>query len=323
MKRFWLLGGVAATICAVAFGVPSASGGTVNCTGVISGGTINGSVSAGPGCDLEGVHVTGNVSVKSNGSLTTNGSTIDGNVEIAHTSGTNSICTTSIGGLLNVAYNSGTTSIGVGCGGNTIGGSVNIHNNTGQVTISNTAIGGNLTCRYDSPPASLGTGGNTVAGKSEGECTTKIAVPCPPAGCTTLVSDGNTTARVTVPGGGSSGTLSVILASPPPDDLCGPYGEGGEPPHPSGDIVKIVPPNGYTPGNPIVAEITFNFSQGLFEICKSDTGNPPFTALPECQFSEESDTPINVPCWEFIGGEGSNKARVFITSIDPAIGGHY
>lgn len=322
MKRPWQLVGLAAMTCGFAFaiGTPVASGGNVDCTGIYGAVTISGNVKAGPGCDLEGTHVTGNVSVKSNGSLTTNGATIDGNVEIHKSSGMNAICDTALGGKLHVDDNTGTTSIGfpAGCGDNTVGGNVEIHKNSGQVTISHTDVGGKLDCHHNSPPASTGDGGNTVRRETKGECTTGTTIKCPAAGCSTAVSDGNTEVVVNVPGGGKSGHLSVTLSPPPPDDGCG-GGEGGPPPS-SGDVVTVDPPGGYTAANPITIDITYNFSEGLFEICKSDNGKPPFTALPLCTF-DESETPANVPCWQHVG-ESSNQALVYITSVDPAINGH-
>ena len=325
MKRLWVLVGFTALVCGVVFIVtPVASGATYNCSGLVTGGTINGNVSVTSGlCELEGTHVTGNVTVSGSGSLISNGSTIDGNVAIQNDSGSNAFCGTTIGGNLSVHNNTGSTSIGdgFGCDPNTVGGNVEIHNNAGPVTISRTHVGGNLDCHSDTPSASTGTGGNTVDGKSSGECTTSTTVSCPSTGCKALVSDGNTSATVDVPGGGKNGNLTLTLSSPPSDDGCGPYGEGGEPPNPSGDIVTIVPPGGYGPDNPITVDITFNFSQGLFEICKSNNGKPPYTALPPCTGFSESGTPSNVPCWE--GIDEGNEALVYITSTDPSVGGHY
>ena len=298
--------------------VPSvASGATVSCTGPM-GPSVTGNVSAGPGCMLNGTHVTGNVVTQSNGSLTATNATIDGNVEIKSTSGANSICGTTIGGNLQVHDNTGTTTIDGSCGDNSVGGNVEIHNNTGPVTISHTAVDGNLKCHNDAPGASTGDGGDTVAGKTEGECTTSTTVDCPSTGCTATVSDGNTSATDDVPGGGNSGKLTVTLIPPLPDDGCGGGEEG--PPGNSGDIVVVDPPKGYGTDNPITVEISYSESNGLFEICKSDDGKVPFTELPMCTFSDDESTPDNVPCWEFIG-EG-NEARVFITSVDPQISGH-
>ncbi len=317
MKRPSILVLLAATICgcALVFGAPLASGGNIDCTSTYGAVVINGDLTAGPGCRLEGTHVTGNVHVASNGSLAANRATIDGNVEIDH-SGTNSICGTAIGGNVNVHDNAGPTTIDDACGNNTIGRDVEIHHNLAQVTISHTSVGGNLDCHHNSPPASTGTGGNTVKGKSRGECVTQVTTPCPASGCSTTTSDGNTAVTVNVPGGGKSGNLTVALSAPPPDDGCG-VGEGG-PLRPSGDLVTVDPPGGYTASNPITVDITFNFSQGLFQICKSNDGGRTFFQLPECTGHSEGPPP-NVPCWEPLS---SKKARIFMTSKDPAFNGH-
>jgi hypothetical protein len=331
MKRIWQLIGLAVAVCGVAalLGTASASGASSNCTGTVGAVTLNGNVTAGPGCDLEGTTVTGNVSVKAGGSLTTNGASIGGNLEIQNNGAANSICNTSIGGNLLIHNNSGTTSVGYPsppCYGNSVSGNTDIHNNSGQVTIAHTDVGGNLDCHENSPAASTGNGGNTVGGKAKGECTKSLTVSCPATGCDAATSDGNTDVDVNVPGGGKAGKLTITLGPPPADDGCDSGGEGGPPPS-SGDVVTIVPPGGYTESNPIVADITFNQSFDLFEICKSNNGKAPFTALPECSFSEDSESsaPSNVPCWVNITdfeSEGPSEALVYMTSVDPAVNGH-
>jgi hypothetical protein len=317
MSKASLAFAVVLATAALAFAPSVASGANVTCTGVVTG-TVNGNVSAGPGCVLNGAHATGNVSTQSNGSLTSTNSTIDGNVEIKGTTGANSICGTTIGGNLQVHNNTGTTTIDGSCGDNSVGGNVEIHNNTGPVTISHTAVDGNLKCHDDTPAASTGDGGNTVAKKTDGECTTSTTVDCPSTGCTATASDGNTSATVTVPGGGKSGKLTVTLVPPLPDDGC--IDDEEESSGNSGDIVIVDPPKGYGPDNPITVEISYSESSGLFAICKSDNGKVPFTELPMCTDENEDSQPDNVPCWEYFG-EGNN-ARVFITSVDPQISGH-
>ena len=307
---------------ALLLGAPVASGGTTSCTGPQGAVTISGNVSAGPGCVLDGTHVTGNVSVKSDGSLTATNATIDGNVEIQNTSGTNSICGTTIGGDLHVHNNSGTTTIDDSCGPNSVGGLVHIHNNSGQVTISHTDIGGSLSCHNDSPPASTGNGGNTAGGGSTGECSVATTIPCPSTGCTVTVSDGNTDVIVTVPGGGNNGNLTVILSAPPADDGCD-VGEGTAPP--SGSLVTVDPPSGYEADNPITLDVTYHFNDSLFAGCKSNNGKPPFFLLPICEFPDDSGTPSNVPCLELVGGgdeEAVHEGIFFIKSGDPAVNGH-
>lgn len=314
---------LAATLCAsvaLVFGSSVASGGTFNCTGAAPA-TVNGNLSAGPGCTLSGTHVTGNVSVTPTGSLTANGATIDGNVEIQNNSGTNSICGTTIGGNLQVHNNTGSTTIGHHCGAVTVGGNVEIHNNSGQNTISNTTTHGNLDCHNNSPATSLGSGGNTAGGNTSGECgTTSKTVRCKASGCSLTVSNGNTSVTVTVPGGGSSGNLTVTLSPPPANDGCNEEGN----PDPSGSLVTVNPPGGYggsTPDNSILVDITYNVNDSLSQICKSATGNPPFTPVLSCDETEGT-----APCWQAGDGVNANdepnEALVYITSTDPAIAGH-
>jgi hypothetical protein len=322
MKQLWLFAGLAAAVCGIVLiGTPVASGANYNCTGVVVGGTINGNVNAGPGCVLSGTHVTGDVSVTGNGSLTSNGTTIDGNVEIQNDSGTNSICGTTIGGNLHIHNNSGTTTLDDSCGRNSVGGKVHIHNNSGQVTISGTDVVGTISCHNDSPAASTFPGGNTAGGGSSGECSTSATTHCDAGtSCTVTVDDGNTSATVTADGSGDSGDLTVTLSAPLADDGC--ISEG--PTTPSGDIVTVLPPGGYGTGNPITAEITYNFTNDLQFFCKSNNNKPPYTELPQCEFGEDEVTPTNVPCGDvFLSEEGSNSGIVYFTSKDPAIGGHY
>jgi hypothetical protein len=315
----WTLLAFAATLAAsvaLVFGPSVAAGGTFNCTTATPPpSTVNGNLTAGPGCTLNGTHVKGNVNVSSGGSLTANGATIDGNVEIAGTSGSNSICGTTIGGNLQVHNNTGSTTIdGGSCSPyqNTVGGNLEIHNNTGgPVSVSDTTVNGNLDCHNDSPGATAGSG-NHVNGKTKGECTTSSTTPCPSGGCVGTASNDDTSVVVTVPGGGKSGNLTITLSPPPTDDGCGQESDA------IGSIVTVVPPGGYTAANPIVVSITYSGEVFVSAVCKSKNSSPPFTALPECNFPEESPPPDNVPCWT--GGEGG--ATVYITSTDPGILGH-
>jgi hypothetical protein len=317
MKK-WALLTFAATLSAsvaLIFGPSVAAGGNFNCTaGNPPPVTVNGNLTAGAGCVLNGTHVKGNVSVGPGGSLSASGATIDGNVEIAGTSGSNSICHTTIGGNLQVHNNSGSTAIG-SCGGNpnnVVGGNLEIHNNTGPVTVSNTTVGGNLDCHNDSPPATAGSD-NFVNGKTKGECTTSSTTPCPSTGCTGTASNSDTSVVVNVPGGGKSGNLTITLSPPPTDDGC------GQESSPIGSLVTVVPPGGYGAGNPIIVSITYTGEGFVSAVCKSKNSNPPFTALPQCNFPDESGIPDNVPCWNPIDGFGED---VYITSTDPGILGH-
>jgi hypothetical protein len=319
----------AALVGAVMFGVAStAVGANATCTSPQGAITISGNLVAGNGCALTGTIVTGNVSVNSGGSLIADGATIGGNLEIAGTSGTNTICGTTIGGNLLVHNNTGPTTIGGGvCSDeNTVGGNVDVHNNTGTepITVANTAVKGNLDCHSDSPAAETGDG-NFVDGKTKGECDTTVTVtiPCPADdGCTLNESsdDGFTSVTVTVPGGGKKGNLTLTFSAPPTDDGC--LSEGGPV---IGSLITVVPPGGYTAANPIIVDINYNIVEGppITAVCKSKNGNPPFTALNLCT-PTGSLSPTNVPCWEDLGFSegGGYDVRAFMTSKDPAFTGH-
>src|SRR5581483_784884 len=93
--------------------VPSAPAVT-QCTGPQGAVTITGSVKAGPGCVLDGTHVTGNVSVAKTGTLATDGATIDGDLVIVSTMVANSICGTFVGGAGRINTNQGTNQLGGG-----------------------------------------------------------------------------------------------------------------------------------------------------------------------------------------------------------------
>ena len=145
--------------------------------------------------------------------------------------------------------------------------------------------------------------------------------PCPAiGGCSSgdvSSADGFTTVNVDVPGGGQAGSLTIVLSTPPDPDGCFPGNP--EPPPPIGSEVTVIPPGGYTPGNPITVDITYNGEVTVTAVCKSNNGNLPFKALPSCTFVDENPTPTNVPCWESLA---SNEVIVYMTSTDPAFVSH-
>ena len=151
-----------------------------------------------------------------------------------------------------------------------------------------------------------------VIGQASSESTA-----CPATGCSldATSDDGFTSVDVTVPGGGQAGTLTIVLSTPPENDGC--FGNEEDPPPPIGSEVTVVPPGGYTPGNPIIVDITFDGDVSISNVCKSNNGNLPFTALPSCTFFDDVSTPTNVPCWEFFD-ESSNEVLVYMTSQDPS-----
>jgi hypothetical protein len=124
-----------------------ASAGDTPCNGPIAGGTINGNVKAGPGCELDHVVVNGEVKVIPGGSLLTIGSTITknvsskdatdifvyrtsvgGNVHLDGTTGGRAgVSNSSVDGNLDIAKSSGTDVLVVRV---RIGGDVHVHDNT-------------------------------------------------------------------------------------------------------------------------------------------------------------------------------------------------
>jgi hypothetical protein len=313
-----------------------------------------GALTAGPGCVLDGTHVTGDVNVARNGTLSTDGATIDGELLIANTRGSNMLCGSTFGRSVRINLNTGSTLVGGGScsSSNSVGLNLRIVQNSGLVTVSdsivgldllirnnktspdpitvsNTSVGRNLDCHENTPPVDADDGTVVVDGKTTGECATKVSTPCPATGCSSSVSNDDTSVVVDVPGGGRPGTLTITLTPPPSDDGCG-FGGGGDSPSvpsgatPIGSIVTVVPPAGYTAGNPIVVHITWTFAEFIDGVCKSNNGRPPFTALDECIFdggtAAPSGTPTNVPCWT--QGDASNEVIVYITSTDPAVSGH-
>lgn len=153
-------------------------------------------------------------------------------------------------------------------------------------------------------------GGETVAASED----------CPATGCSlgpVNSADGITSVVVDVPGGGKAGLLTIVLSTPPENDGC--FGDEEEPPPPIGSEVTVIPPGGYTPGNPITVDITYDIEGSVSVVCKSNNGNLPFTPLPSCTFFDEQPTPTNVPCWV---SESSTEVIVFMTSQDPAVTAH-
>jgi hypothetical protein len=126
-----LLAAVAPLALAVlALGATTAAAADTPCTGALTG-TINGNVSAGPGCDLSGVTmVKGNVKVNPGGSLTIafgSSTAITGNVQ-SQGATLISIFAGSIGG--NVEIQNGVANVLVVFA--TVGGNVQVHNNAGS-----------------------------------------------------------------------------------------------------------------------------------------------------------------------------------------------
>jgi hypothetical protein len=130
MRRMLLAAVAPLALAVLALGATTAAAADTPCTGALTG-TINGNVSAGPGCDLSGVTmVRGNVKVNPGGSLTIafgSSTAITGNVQ-SQGATLISIFAGSIGG--NVEIQNGVANVLVVFA--TVGGNVQVHNNAGS-----------------------------------------------------------------------------------------------------------------------------------------------------------------------------------------------
>ena len=159
MKRFLLINGVVAMVAAATVGVVAggAAHAATTCNGAnpINGGTVSGSVTAGPGCIIHGgAQVTGNVNVQPGGSLLLTNATVDGSVlatdpdyvEINGCSTT--LCTghglgpVTIGGKVSItgATNTSNGSATYICNGALIKGNVYLQNNNSNGALYGTAV---------------------------------------------------------------------------------------------------------------------------------------------------------------------------------------
>jgi hypothetical protein len=322
-KAFLVLVALAGATAVLSASVASA--GSTSCTGTITGGLVNGNLTVPGNCDLEGTHVTGNVSVTGSGSLTANNAAVDGDVEIQNDSGTNSICGTTIGGNLQVHNNSGTTTVGnpPGCAGNVVGSNLEVHNNSGAVNVASNIIGGNLDCHNDSPAAS-GNSNNAVGGKAKGECegfagssSVVVTKKCGASGCTAHAqsANGDTSADFTVPGGGDAGLLTIALSSAPTSDGCGDFSG------PTDSSLFYNAPTGYGTANPITVGITY--AGNVSRICKNSGEGGSFVRLFNC--GEENGPPCiaSGPNYTYQGESiASTSFMLSVTSNDPIVNGH-
>jgi hypothetical protein len=141
MRRLILLGFAAFAV--LALGATTAGAGATTCTNGSLTGTVNGNISAGPGCDLSNVTmVNGNVTVNPGGSLTVaNGSTtaITGNVK---SKGATSIDIEggSIAGYVRIQGTTALTLVAFG----TVGGDVEIQGGVANLETFYETIGGSL-----------------------------------------------------------------------------------------------------------------------------------------------------------------------------------
>lgn len=132
------------------------TGTSMSCTGPMGAVTVDGNLSAGPGCDLSNTIVNGNVVVLPGGSLTiAQGatSTIRGNV-VSSNATTVEIAAGSIAGDVLIDGTSGLASVAFG----SVGGDVEIKNGAAYLAVFEEIVGGNVLVHdnRDSPPGSVG-----------------------------------------------------------------------------------------------------------------------------------------------------------------------
>ena len=138
----------------------------------------NVTVPRGAWCDLIDTSVAGNLQVNGSG-IRIAGSTIKGSLDIDGvrdaadplSSGTNVVCNTTVGGNLTLQGSARSAPWNLGlCGSNHIHGDVTFAGNAASGnSLTGNSIGGNLVCLSN---GSIATSGNTVKGRTEGQCGT-------------------------------------------------------------------------------------------------------------------------------------------------------
>lgn len=184
-------------------------------------------------------------------------------------------------------------------------------------TTTRNAVGGIAT--FDDLSLSTGGTGYTLVASNAGLISatsqpfnvTNVTVTCPATGCTTSTSNSTTTARVTVPGGGSAGVLSITLDPATGAPFCG--GAAA-----IGSITTVDPPGGYTASNPITVALIYKNVVGPKVVCKDTGPSTPFHVVPNCTVPQAAPCVVN----QHQTQAGHLEIRLVITSGDPAIGTH-
>jgi hypothetical protein len=164
MRRTFLAAAVAFMCAALGVGASDAPAASTSCTGtitgeaIIGGVTITGNLSAGPGCNLQYVTVTGNVVVEKGGSLNafqleiggnlkSNGATSVGFQSVRVNGNANIVGATSVGfeyvtvnGNLRIAGSTESTAFSRGG----VGGNFLLQNNSGTFDIARLGVDGNM-----------------------------------------------------------------------------------------------------------------------------------------------------------------------------------
>lgn len=280
---------------------------------------VTGDLVAGPGCTLNGVSVSHDVSVAPNGSLTMSGGTIGHDLRIENTSAASSICNVTVVHDVNVNHNSGAVTIGgANCGWASIGNDLHINDNRGGVTVGDASIGQDLVCQNDSPPASVDPTTTTVGHMIVGaECGNVVSKKCPASGCTLKTSDGGTSVTASA-SGGSAGTLSLAIYpnatslgscdTPESEDAASESDDSGTSP-----VIEVNPP----PGASVMLDITFpGYVPGVCKLVDYGEGETQLVELPQCEYTE------GAPCWQYTGdSEAGNEVLVYLAPGDPFITG--
>jgi feruloyl esterase len=205
---------------------PRASGGDMNCSGLVGGGrtvtniSSNVSVPDGKSCALSFVNIKGNVRVGRDATLIvsayTEPSEIGGDIEARNCKSVLLQGNVTVGGNLNISSCNGTAWNGFQgpdvvihgdfeCQSNTgpclawlgtVGENVHIQSNKSQAAsdISLVSVKGNLNCEGNSPAPTRSHGPSWVDGRSQGQCagfsttTTSIATPVTPTPCANLAT---------------------------------------------------------------------------------------------------------------------------------------
>ena len=132
----------------------------------------------GDWCDVIATTVTGSFIIRPGSrGLRMDGSTIDGNLRATGavraadplSSGEDVVCNTTVKGKISILGSGRTAPWNLGlCGGDTVGGSVTfVANRATESSITGSSVGGNLVCLGN---ASVTASGNTVKGKTIGQC---------------------------------------------------------------------------------------------------------------------------------------------------------
>jgi hypothetical protein len=199
MTKFGLA--LAAGFALLIAGGQNARAAHTNCTGSLTGTTIDGDVFVpkGASCTLTDVTVDGSVLVFKRGSLTVNGGTITGNVHASDCvyvklSPDSSNVVPTVNGTVHISHctnSSASPGSGVTAGGEidgsficnnnrdscevigaTVGNNVLLHHNISNTAsvVSASTIGGNLGCEANKPAPTASGAPNTVTGDKAGQC---------------------------------------------------------------------------------------------------------------------------------------------------------